>query len=132
MAQAITKAVEIPTIGIGAGPYTTGQVLVYHDALGMMSHPHHEHFVPKFCKKYARVGDAVTRGLEEYKSDVESGKFPGDEYSPYKVKEDCCDLAMSQIIINERYLTHNCVLLELFALVLVRCRRRRKSFLPSC
>ena len=56
VATAITEALEIPTIGIGAGGGTSGQVLVFHDLLGMLSHPHHEEFVPRFCKKYASVG----------------------------------------------------------------------------
>jgi len=87
VARVITDALEIPTIGIGAGPHTDGQVLVYHDMLGMTSHPHHEHFVPKFCKRYARVGDAVAEGLEQFKQDVKGGSFPGEEFSPYKMTE---------------------------------------------
>ena len=83
VAAAITDALEIPTIGIGAGGATSGQVLVYHDMLGMLSHPHHEQFVPKFCKKYAMVGHAIQDGLKEFKDDVESGEFPAETYSPY-------------------------------------------------
>ena len=83
VAAAITQTLEIPTIGIGAGGGTSGQVLVYHDMLGMLSHPHHEQFVPKFCKKYAQVGLAIQQGLHEFRADVESGVFPGDDYSPY-------------------------------------------------
>ncbi len=86
VAKAITETLEIPTIGIGAGPHTTGQVLVFHDMLGMMSHPHHEHFVPKFCKKYARVGDAITKGLADFCNDVQEGIFPGTDFSPYTVR----------------------------------------------
>lgn len=83
VATAITETLEIPTIGIGAGGGTSGQVLVFHDMLGMLSHPHHEQFVPKFCKKYAQVGLAIQQGLHDFKDDVESGVFPGEEYSPY-------------------------------------------------
>ena len=83
VAAAITETLEIPTIGIGAGGGTSGQVLVFHDMLGMLSHPHHEQFVPKFCKRYAQVGLAIQQGLQEFKNDVESGIFPGEEYSPY-------------------------------------------------
>lgn len=83
VAAAITQNLDIPTIGIGAGNDTSGQVLVFHDMLGMTSHPHHEQFVPKFCKKYAQVGHMIQEGLQEYKNDVESGKFPGSTYSPF-------------------------------------------------
>lgn len=62
VATAITDALEIPTIGIGAGPGTNGQVLVYHDMLGMTSHPHHQEFVPKFCKQYASLGKQIIQG----------------------------------------------------------------------
>lgn len=87
VAAAITETLEIPTIGIGAGGGTSGQVLVFHDMLGMLSHPHHEQFVPKFCKRYAHIGHMIQEGLKEFKQDVESGIFPGEEYSPYKMNE---------------------------------------------
>ena len=53
----------------------------------MLSHPHHDQFVPKFCKKYAQVGFAIQEGLHEFKKDVESGVFPGEDYSPYVMSE---------------------------------------------
>jgi 3-methyl-2-oxobutanoate hydroxymethyltransferase len=87
VAAAITETLEIPTIGIGAGGGTTGQVLVFHDMLGMSSHPHHEQFVPKFCKRYAQIGHTIQEGLQQYKQDVESGAFPNEEFSPYHMKE---------------------------------------------
>lgn len=85
VAQAITEALEIPTIGIGAGPHTCGQVLVFHDMLGMTTHPHHEAFVPRFCKRYAQLGNVIREGLESFKQDVEAGTFPSEAYSPYKM-----------------------------------------------
>mmetsp|Transcript_11743 Transcript_11743/g.33748 ORF Transcript_11743/g.33748 Transcript_11743/m.33748 type:complete len:370 (-) Transcript_11743:80-1189(-) len=87
VAAAITETLEVPTIGIGAGGGTSGQVLVYHDMLGMLSHPHHQQFVPKFCKKYAQVGHAIQEGLSQFKAEVESGVFPGEEYSPYLMSD---------------------------------------------
>lgn len=88
VATAITEALEIPTIGIGAGGGTSGQVLVFHDLLGMLSHPHHEEFVPRFCKQYAKVGMEITNGLAQFKEEVESGVFPGNDYSPYKMSKE--------------------------------------------
>merc|ERR1712194_175281 len=87
VAAAITRELEIPTIGIGAGGGTSGQVLVFHDLLGMLSHPHHEEFVPKFCKKYASVGMHINDGLAQFKKEVEEGVFPGEDYSPYTMSE---------------------------------------------
>lgn len=87
VAHAISEAVEIPTVGIGAGPHTSGQVLVYHDLLGMLHHPHHAQHVPSFCKGYARLGEAVADGLETYKAEVEAGTFPDAEFSPYKMSK---------------------------------------------
>jgi 3-methyl-2-oxobutanoate hydroxymethyltransferase len=88
VATAITETLEIPTIGIGAGGGTSGQVLVFHDMLGMTSHPHHAQFVPKFCKPYAQLGHIIDEGLQSYREEVETGIFPGNEYSPYVMKDD--------------------------------------------
>lgn len=88
VAAAITETLEIPTIGIGAGGATSGQVLVFHDMLGMTSHPHHEQFVPKFCKRYAQIGHIIQEGLQEFKRDVESGAFPNEEFAPYQMKDN--------------------------------------------
>mmetsp|Transcript_6698 Transcript_6698/g.11042 ORF Transcript_6698/g.11042 Transcript_6698/m.11042 type:complete len:371 (+) Transcript_6698:303-1415(+) len=97
VAAAITETLEVPTIGIGAGGGTSGQVLVFHDMLGMLSHPHHEAFVPKFCKRYAHIGHVIQDGLQEFKEDVESGVFPGEEYSPY-VMNDKERVAFEQLL----------------------------------
>ncbi|CAM9307868.1 unnamed protein product [Sphacelaria rigidula] len=88
VAKSVTEALEIPTIGIGAGPFTSGQVLVYHDMLGMLQHPHHAQFVPRFCKNYANVGEEVRRGLETFRQEVEQGSFPQEQYSPYKMSAE--------------------------------------------
>ncbi|XP_028121548.1 uncharacterized protein LOC114318788 [Camellia sinensis] len=53
------------------------QVLVYHDLLGMMQHPHHAKVTPKFCKQYGQVGDVINKALSEYKEEVTNGSFPG-------------------------------------------------------
>ncbi|TYZ69439.1 hypothetical protein PybrP1_012648 [[Pythium] brassicae (nom. inval.)] len=88
VAKQVTELLEIPTIGIGAGPETSGQVLVYHDLLGMLQHPHHAQFVPKFCKRYADVGERIRIGLEEYREDVENRRFPNEDYAPYKMSKE--------------------------------------------
>ncbi|KAL3515515.1 hypothetical protein ACH5RR_022417 [Cinchona calisaya] len=85
VAAAATSVLQIPTIGIGAGPFCSGQVLVYHDLLGMLQHPHHAKVTPKFCKQYARVGDVINKALLEYREEVTSGSFPSSSHSPYKI-----------------------------------------------
>ncbi|CAH8266124.1 unnamed protein product [Arabidopsis lyrata] len=85
VAAAATSALKIPTIGIGAGPFCSGQVLVYHDLLGMMQHPHHAKVTPKFCKQYANVGEVINKALMEYKEEVSKKVFPGPSHSPYKI-----------------------------------------------
>lgn len=105
VAIAITQALDIPTIGIGAGGGCSGQVLVFHDLLGMTSHPHHEEFVPKFCKQYAKVGMEINDGLAQFKQEVEDGSFPGESYSPYimmKEEEAIFDKLLKRDVEKER------------------------------
>jgi 3-methyl-2-oxobutanoate hydroxymethyltransferase len=80
LAKVITERVEVPTIGIGAGPYCDGQVLVIHDLLGLSGG-----FSPKFVKKYAQLEDIVMKALASFKEEVKSGKFPSLEHS-YEMK----------------------------------------------
>jgi len=76
LAQAITQALRIPTIGIGAGPRCDGQVLVLYDLLGLF-----DEFVPKFVKPYAHLKADALQALRRYKEEVEQGKFPTDSES---------------------------------------------------
>nr|AAK91889.2 Ketopantoate hydroxymethyltransferase family protein [Solanum demissum] len=77
VAAATTSALRIPTIGIGAGPFCSGQALVYHDLLGMMQHPHHAKVTPKFCKQFGQVGDVINKALLEYKEEVTNADMDG-------------------------------------------------------
>ncbi|XP_059651098.1 3-methyl-2-oxobutanoate hydroxymethyltransferase 1, mitochondrial-like [Cornus florida] len=85
VAAAATSALQIPTIGVGAGPFCSGQALVYHDILGMLQHPRHAKVTPKFVKQYAHVGEVINKALLEYKEEVINGSFPGPIHSPYKI-----------------------------------------------
>ena len=76
LAQRITEAVAIPTIGIGAGPHCDGQVLVLPDLLGM-----NDGFEPKFLKKYASLGDSVREAVSRFGDEVRSGAYPDAEHS---------------------------------------------------
>ncbi|GJP30397.1 hypothetical protein CLOM_g1035 [Closterium sp. NIES-68] len=87
VAAAVTAAVDIPTIGIGAGPLCSGQVLVYHDLLGMIQHPHHAKVTPKFCKAFGQVGEAIQQALNAFREDVTTRAFPSALYSPYKIDD---------------------------------------------
>jgi len=71
LAKRITKSLRIPTIGIGAGPDTDGQVLVLHDLLGFESQVH-----PRFVRRYAELGQIVHKAIVQYRSDVLAKKFP--------------------------------------------------------
>jgi 3-methyl-2-oxobutanoate hydroxymethyltransferase len=72
VARLVTDAVDVPTIGIGAGPGCDGQVLVYHDVLGI-----EDRIAPKFVRRYADVRTVAVEGLRAYAADVRSGAFPG-------------------------------------------------------
>jgi 3-methyl-2-oxobutanoate hydroxymethyltransferase len=76
VAARITRELEIPTIGIGAGPDCDGQVLVYHDLLGLT-----EGHLPRFVKRYANLSREIRDALEAYAAEVRSGAFPGEEHT---------------------------------------------------
>jgi 3-methyl-2-oxobutanoate hydroxymethyltransferase len=82
VATYITERLEIPTIGIGAGAGTSGQVLVLHDMLGLF-----DAFTPRFVKRYAELGGAARAAVEAYRADVESGAFPAAEHT-YKMDDE--------------------------------------------
>ena len=75
-AAEVSKALTIPTIGIGAGPHCDGQVLVTPDMLGLF-----DTFRPKFVRRYAELGEAVRQAASKYVSDVVEGRFPNDQES---------------------------------------------------
>jgi 3-methyl-2-oxobutanoate hydroxymethyltransferase len=76
LADEITAAVSMPTIGIGAGSNCDGQILVVHDMLGLYGE-----FKPKFVKRYANLGPEIRKAFAQYKKEVEDGSFPGPEQS---------------------------------------------------
>jgi 3-methyl-2-oxobutanoate hydroxymethyltransferase len=73
LAAEISDRLTIPTIGIGAGPACDGQVLVYHDLLGL-----EERIAPRFVRRYAELGHASREAIEQYADDVRAGRFPAD------------------------------------------------------
>jgi 3-methyl-2-oxobutanoate hydroxymethyltransferase len=75
LAARITEELKIPTIGIGAGKDCDGQVLVYHDVVGLF-----ERFTPKFVKQYINLTPMIRDAVRQYKTDVEEGVFPGPEH----------------------------------------------------
>ena len=76
LARAITGRVGIPTVGIGAGPDCDGQVLVFHDLVGLFSG-----FTPKFAKRYAEAGALMREGISRYVAEVKAGTYPAEEHS---------------------------------------------------
>lgn len=82
LAELISKELEIPTIGIGAGNVCDGQVLVYQDMLGMFSD-----FTPKFVKRFANVGEVMKEAFQAYCKEVQEGTFPAKEHE-YTIADD--------------------------------------------
>jgi 3-methyl-2-oxobutanoate hydroxymethyltransferase len=82
VATRITEALAVPTIGIGSGRGCDGQVLVFHDLLGL-----YEGKAPRFVKRYADLAAETRSALERYAAEVRSGAFPGDEHT-YSIPED--------------------------------------------
>lgn len=87
VARIVTDALDVPTIGIGAGGFCTGQVLVYHDMLGLMAHPHHSKVAPKFSKQFANLGHIIDSAIRGYSDEVRKADFPAKEHSPYRIAE---------------------------------------------
>ena len=81
LAKIVTESVSVPTIGIGAGKYCDGQILVYQDMLGLFSD-----LKPKFVKSYGNAGEVVKKAFKDYISEVKSGIFPDEKYS-FKVDD---------------------------------------------
>lgn len=82
LAKLITEMVKVPTIGIGAGPWCDGQVLVTHDMIGLF-----DRFTPKFVKKYVNIYDEILKAMVTYKAEVENRSFPGPEHS-FSIKDE--------------------------------------------
>ena len=82
LARIITERVAVPTIGIGAGPDCDGQVLVFHDVLGL-----HSDRLPKFVRRYASLADIATEALQQFFVDVQAGTFPSNAES-YHLDEE--------------------------------------------
>jgi 3-methyl-2-oxobutanoate hydroxymethyltransferase len=75
LATRVTEALTIPTIGIGAGAGTTGQVMVFHDLLGLTPDP-----APRFVKRYADLTSEIGRAVKAYAKDIAEGTYPGPEH----------------------------------------------------
>ncbi|MBV9681648.1 MAG: 3-methyl-2-oxobutanoate hydroxymethyltransferase [Solirubrobacterales bacterium] len=82
VAQLLTARLEIPVIGIGAGPATDGQVLVFHDLLGI-----YDGHTPRFAKRYGELREQMIAGVAAYAAEVRRGAFPGPEHV-YSIDED--------------------------------------------
>ncbi len=91
VARLITEKLSIPTIGIGAGPYCDGQILVFHDLVGLS-----DGHLPKFVKKYVDLHQIISGAVREYISDVREGRFP-DEGHSYHIKPE-----MTRLLVQEK------------------------------
>ncbi|MEL6824293.1 MAG: 3-methyl-2-oxobutanoate hydroxymethyltransferase, partial [Calditrichota bacterium] len=87
LAELITDEINIPTIGIGAGAACDGQVLVYHDILGL-----YDQFKPKFVKQYAEMKPQIVEAIKSYAVEVRNGVFPAAEHSFSMKKEELKNL----------------------------------------
>lgn len=95
VATTITQEVKVPTIGIGAGPECDGQILVFHDLLGLnLATP------AKFVRRYADLRGTITAALEEYRRDVEGGAYPADSESYHLPKDTAA--ALEPMLVRKR------------------------------
>jgi 3-methyl-2-oxobutanoate hydroxymethyltransferase len=91
LAGYLTQKLQIPTIGIGAGAQTDGQVLVTHDLLGIF-----QRFTPKFAKQYAHLGDEMEKAFRAYVAEVQTGQFPSPQHSLLMPPEEWAALLENQ------------------------------------
>ena len=91
IAKVISEQLEIPTIGIGAGAGTDGQILLSYDLLGVFTD-----FKPKFTKRYANLTEVAVGGLKQYVAEVKDGRFPDDDHS-YGVKEEVLEAFLTLV-----------------------------------
>jgi len=96
LAKLITERIAIPTIGIGAGPDCDGQVLVFHDMVGLFSG-----FTPTFVKRYAEVGDTIRDAVGRYAAEVRSGAFPAGGQS-FGMKGRCRQAPVRELAVRKR------------------------------
>lgn len=92
VAEMVTDAVDIPTIGIGAGPHCDGQVLVFHDLLGLETR-----LVPKFVRRYADLDALATDALRRFACDVRSGAFPSSQESYHLSEAELAALGIPEL-----------------------------------
>ncbi len=95
VAARITRDLSIPTIGIGAGPDCDGQVLVWHDILGL-----YEGHTARFVKRYAEIGESIRSALAEFAADVRGRRFPEEQHT-YAMPDD--ELAVFEAALSESH-----------------------------
>jgi 3-methyl-2-oxobutanoate hydroxymethyltransferase len=95
VARMVTESLSIPTIGIGAGSRCDGQVLVFHDLLGLQ-----DRLAPKFVRRYAALAAEGVQALQAYAADVRSGAFPGPDES-YTLADDVAEVLGLYAGLNE-------------------------------
>ena len=93
--KAITEAAGIPILGIGAGSYTHGQLLIYADMVG-----YYDNFCPKFVKVFSHVGDELLKGFQAYAQEVREGTFPDDSLHAYKIDPE--EAAKLEALLKEK------------------------------
>ncbi len=93
--KAITEAAGIPILGIGAGSYTHGQLLIYADMVG-----YYDNFCPKFVKVFSHVGDELLKGFQAYAQEVREGTFPNDDLHAYKIDPE--EAAKLEALLKEK------------------------------
>jgi 3-methyl-2-oxobutanoate hydroxymethyltransferase len=91
VAAVISEKLHIPTIGIGAGPKCDGQVLVYHDTLGLF-----DKFTPRFVRRYADVHQVILQALTDFSKEVSDGTFPAEEHT-FPIDEDELQAFMKKV-----------------------------------